>query len=75
MQEDGACVNVPDCPAMVTVEVSTVPVVLAATLTTTVPDAVPEAPEATVAQVWLLVAVHVQPDGASTEKMSVCAGL
>ena len=59
--EDALCVMVNVCPAMVRVPVLEAPVVLACTANPTGPLPVPGAPEETLIQEALLLAVHEHP--------------
>ena len=56
-----ACDTMNVCPPTTTVPARNPPVALAATLSDTVPVPVPVAPDVTVIQLALLVAVHAQP--------------
>ena len=73
MQGTPACVTVTLWPAMVSVAVRAVAVVLATALNATVPLPVPLAPEVTVSQLALLAAVQAQPVGAVTDTEPVAA--
>jgi hypothetical protein len=69
--QDGACVTVNVCPAMVSVPLRELVDVLTAMLKPTVPLPEPLAPPVTVIQLTLLVAVQLQPDPAVTAALPV----
>jgi hypothetical protein len=65
--EEDAWVREAVWPAIVNVAVRVTPVLFTVTPTETKPDPEPDAPLATVAHGWSLVAVQAQPLGATTE--------